>query len=537
MNLWFDRIQAFTQEYPSRAYVLVFFISLLLFSLNIQGLSIYALDEAKNVEAAREMYEQKDFVVPTFNYELRTDKPPLHYYFMMLGFHLFGIHALGARFFGAFVGALMVGFTFRFSHKFIGSKAAWMSTLVLWASLHLSLQFHMAVPDPYLITCFCLSIYFFFEYLQVGKAWALIGFYLMMGLGVLTKGPIAIALPGLIMLLHLISSKRLSWKTIGQLKPWWGALIVLGVSLPWFILVHQATDGVWTEEFFFKHNFRRFSEPMEGHGGIFLLSFAFVIGGMLPFSVFSPQALGFSWKQRKETQALDISLCAVLAVIGFFALSSTKLPNYTVPCYPFLAILIGTYFAKNIEVKKVDRYSLWLYLILSLGIVPAAYFGLRADPIIENLAYLSSGLLWVPIGAIFATFLLWKQQRFFPVVVTLTLSWVVTAFLFYFFLFPKIDQRNPVLQTQHVFEDNPPVVQYQLINRAFMFALQKPIPVLAEEEDIVSHFRQYPDDLLIIRKAYWEKLDSVPKMEIVAESPDLFEKHTTLILRLDKSTK
>ena len=120
-------------------------------------------------------------------------------------------------------------------------------------------------------------------------------------------------------------------------------------------------------------------------------------------------------------------------------------------------------------------------------------------------------------------------------VFSITLSWVFTAAIFYFFLFPKVDQRNPILQTQHVFKENPSVVQYQLINRAFMFALKKPIPVLNEEEEIIPHFRNHPEDLLIIRKAYWEKLDSVPQMEIVAESPDLFEKHTTLILRLAKS--
>ena len=394
MNRWFDQIQTFTHAYPKWAYVCVFFISLILFSLNIHGLSIYALDEAKNAECAREMYERSDFVVPTFNYELRTDKPPLHYYFMMLGFQVLGVKALGARFFGSLVGALLLLFTFRFSKKFIGIGAAWMSIGVLWASLHLSLQFHMAVPDPYLITCFALSIFFFFEYLQERATWALLSFYLMMGLGVLTKGPIAIALPGLIMLLHLISSKRLDWTTLKRLKPWWGAMIVLGISVPWFLLVHQATGGVWTEEFFFKHNVRRFAEPMEGHGGIFLLSLAFVIAGMLPFSVFSPQAIGFTWKQRKELPALDICFWAVVSIVGFFALSSTKLPNYTVPAYPFLAILIGTYFSKKRSSTKVDRYSFLFYLILAIGIPIAAYLGLKADPIIEDLAYLASGLMY-----------------------------------------------------------------------------------------------------------------------------------------------
>ena len=44
---------------------------------------IYILDEARNAQCAREMLQRKDFVIPTFNNELRQQKPPLHFYAMM----------------------------------------------------------------------------------------------------------------------------------------------------------------------------------------------------------------------------------------------------------------------------------------------------------------------------------------------------------------------------------------------------------------------------------------------------------------------
>jgi 4-amino-4-deoxy-L-arabinose transferase-like glycosyltransferase len=65
---------------------------------------IYILDEARNAEAAREMFVSGDWIVPTFNGQLRTDKPPLHYFFMIAGFKLFGTTALGARFFSTICG-------------------------------------------------------------------------------------------------------------------------------------------------------------------------------------------------------------------------------------------------------------------------------------------------------------------------------------------------------------------------------------------------------------------------------------------------
>ena len=534
MNHWISSTISYFLQSPSRAYLFVFVTSLLLFSLNIQGLSIYALDEAKNAECAREMYEQGELVVPTFNYQLRGDKPPLHYYFMMLGFQLFGVNEFGARFFGAFSGALLLLFTFRYTWKYLGKGTAWLSMGILWASLHLSLQFHMAVPDPYLITTMGLSILFFYEFLSERKVWALLCCYLTIGLGVLTKGPIAVALPGLIMLLHLLSTRQLHKKTLLSLKPWWGVLIVLGISLPWFILVHQATDGAWTEEFFFKHNLRRFSEPLEGHGGIFLITFAFIIGGMLPFSLFFPQAGIFAWKKRRESSFIDLCFWAVASIITFFAISSTKLPNYTVPAYPFVAILLANYLIKRNEYSLADKISYGLYMLIALALPVAAYMGIKADSIVADLYPLAWGLILVPIGALLGGYFIWRGQPI-HMFKTVTASWILTSAVFYFFLFPPIDDRNPVSQTLPLLENQPSIIQYQLINRAFNFYLKRPIPVLEEEEEIMPHFEQHPKDVLIVRKAYWEKLDSVPKMKIIAETPDLFEKHTTLILTLDKS--
>ncbi|WP_293445151.1 glycosyltransferase family 39 protein, partial [Persephonella sp.] len=131
--------------------IFIFICSFFVFSANIGGLSIYSLDEAKNSECAREMLERGDLIVPTFNYQLRTDKPPMHYYFMMLSYKLFGVNEFSARFFSSFFGALTVLITFLFGRRYLGEKVAFLSFIVLVSSLHLSVQFHMAVPDPYLI--------------------------------------------------------------------------------------------------------------------------------------------------------------------------------------------------------------------------------------------------------------------------------------------------------------------------------------------------------------------------------------------------
>lgn len=81
-------------------------LGLVVYSANSWNTSVYVLDEAKNAGCAMEMYQRNDWIVPTFNGELRTDKPPLHYFFMKMAYGVFGINPFSARFFSGLCGLL-----------------------------------------------------------------------------------------------------------------------------------------------------------------------------------------------------------------------------------------------------------------------------------------------------------------------------------------------------------------------------------------------------------------------------------------------
>ena len=93
-------------------------LSAIIFFSNLAGPSIYILDEAKNAGCAREMLTNQEYVVPTFNGTLRAQKPPLHYYFMILSYRLFEVNKLGARFFSAVFGVLTVLISFLLPEDF-----------------------------------------------------------------------------------------------------------------------------------------------------------------------------------------------------------------------------------------------------------------------------------------------------------------------------------------------------------------------------------------------------------------------------------
>lgn len=180
--------------------IIVLTFSLFLYLLNINGLSIYTFDEARNAGCAAEMFQKSEWIVPTFNDELRTLKPPLHYYFMIVAYKIGGINPFTTRFFSSLFGAFTILLTFFFAHRYLGRIPAWWAVFVLWSSLHFNIQIHMAVPDPYLIFFMTLLFFLFFHFLQTQKTIHLYGMYIAMGLCVLLKGPFAILLPGLIFL-------------------------------------------------------------------------------------------------------------------------------------------------------------------------------------------------------------------------------------------------------------------------------------------------------------------------------------------------
>src|ERR1700710_423249 len=89
---------------PNKIFWLLFSITAFILWFRLGATPIYILDEAKNAQCAREMLMRHNWIVPTFNGELRTDKPALHYWFMMLAYKTFGVHEWTARFFATIMG-------------------------------------------------------------------------------------------------------------------------------------------------------------------------------------------------------------------------------------------------------------------------------------------------------------------------------------------------------------------------------------------------------------------------------------------------
>ncbi|WP_010134085.1 ArnT family glycosyltransferase [Ochrovirga pacifica] len=520
-------------------YLWVFLCGFFICAFGIGSSIIYILDEAKNSEAAREMWIYGQYFKPTFNNVIRTDKPPFHYFLMMLGYKLFGVNAFGARFFSAVFGGMTFLSTYIFTKKHLGKSIAQITFWILIASFYFVQEFHLAVPDPYLIFWVSLTFFCYIDFFISREKKILWLLYFSVGFGMLTKGPIALVLPSLIALIHLLLTKDLSVKTILDFRFIPGILLALLLSAPWFYMAHIATDGVFTDGFFFKHNLDRFQNKMEGHGGIFLITIGFVILGMFPFSFWLFRALIHSLKQKKQNAFVFYGGLTVFVFIGFFAISSTKLPNYTMPCYPMIAVLLAWYFYTELKPKylegnlkafKIEWISL---MVISIALPIAGYIGLDLEKQLGNKGWVGLLIAFVPLGVIWAyrQFIRKQVNKSFK---TLVSTFALLSLMLFGVAFPILTKGTPVEVYKNKVGTQKQVVVFKRFDAAFPINFDRTYKVVNTLEEIDAFFERYPEGVVMTKTRKKEDLKKLEVYSLVFQQKSLFENHTTRVYQKSK---
>src|SRR5690606_2299992 len=115
--------------------ILILIAGIFLCFINLGGHPIYILDEAKNAEAAREMFVNNNWFVPTLYVECCMYKPPLHYWFMVISYKIFGVSAVAARIFSALFSVLSILSSYHFTKKFNTRKLGLITASVLCSAI------------------------------------------------------------------------------------------------------------------------------------------------------------------------------------------------------------------------------------------------------------------------------------------------------------------------------------------------------------------------------------------------------------------
>jgi 4-amino-4-deoxy-L-arabinose transferase-like glycosyltransferase len=353
-------------------YATLFFGCLIFHVLGTWTLPLIDRDEPRFAEASREMIQRADYVVPYFNNQLRLDKPPLAYWAQVASYRIFGESDFSARLPSAIAAALTALVILAWGRRIGTPGLAWWAAIIFTLSLQTFVHAKAAVADMWLVLFVTVAHWAGYELLQrptpnseetnrtpkikhqPSLAWWL-AFYLSLAFGFLAKGPIAWV--ALLTVVITISLAR-DWQLLGHFKFLRGILLMLAVVALWGIPALIETHGEFFAIGIGRHVVRRSLATMEGHGAnslrmyVLLLPFYFVtvFVSFFPWSIKLPWLIRRLWRNKKDGvdgagysgELIDKYLLTGIGIIFvIFTLVATKLPHYTLPAFPLLALLLA----------------------------------------------------------------------------------------------------------------------------------------------------------------------------------------------------
>ena len=419
------------------------------FFLFLGRLPLLDPDEGRYAEIPREMLELGDFVTPHLNYVKYFEKPPLHYWMNALSFSLFGQNEFAARFPAALLGLCGILLVYHVGRKLFGRREGLYAALVLGTSIGYQVQALMNIIDMTLTFCMTASLGFIFLAMQDGekrKGLYYHLFYLFAALAVLAKGLIGIVLPGMIILLFLLLTKR--WRLIREMRLVTGIPLFFLVCAPWFILV-SVRNPEFAKFFFLREHFQRFLTNVHGRYKPPWFFIPVLLGCMIPWIFFLPEAVKELWKERNARKIFLALWAAVIFV--FFSLSNSKLVPYILPVFPAIALLVGCILSDFIErdgkpLRKMI-YPAVATLVIA-GITAIFYPWYFSNPVVSLAGGVIIGVLFLAEALLILNFM--HRDKRMALIVTACLFSYLISIVGPHFVIEKLAVREAVLESAKI---------------------------------------------------------------------------------------
>jgi 4-amino-4-deoxy-L-arabinose transferase-like glycosyltransferase len=349
-----------------------FLISIFFFSFLAWDYPLLSPDEPRYAETAREMLASGNFIIPYLDGIPRLVKPVLFYWLDALSLKVFGLNEFAARFPSIVAASGLVSLAFLFGAL---NRIGILTAIITMTSLGIFIASKLAITDMLLNFFITAALVFFYlgfdqtNYKKMGEGyhdhkfsvWVILSI-VMMGLGFLTKGPIAFVIPlSIISIFLFFKADILIFLRTFIMEIGLGIFLAFIINIPWYCLVHIATNGEFTSQFFFDDNLNRFIKPHTGHSAPFWFYIPVIIAGLFPWSFFLVQSIfaqdfssGLNLKSEKSRQEKAAFFCAIWAIVIFiiFTISKTKLPTYILPIFLPLCFFIARWWDQRFSITK-----------------------------------------------------------------------------------------------------------------------------------------------------------------------------------------
>jgi 4-amino-4-deoxy-L-arabinose transferase-like glycosyltransferase len=342
--------------------------------------SLGLIDETEPLfaEASRQMLVTGDWITPFFNGETRFDKPALIYWCQAIAYSIFGVNEWAVRLPSALAALGLISLALYTIQWYLAKEdyleqkvrptRRWLTAALGAAIMALNPEMivwgRAGVSDMLLVGCMDSALLcFFLGYAQPSKSqvkarWYL-AFYILIAGAILTKGPVGIVLPALIIGIFLVYMGNAK-EVLREMRPFTGLLIILCLSLPWYVLVIWRNGENYINSFFGYHNVERFTSVVNRHSAPWYFYFIIVLLGFAPYSVYLPLAMArlkfwqrnYWLEQERSSQLGLFAFFWFITIFGFFTIAVTKLPSYVLPLMPAAAILVALLWSDIIKDKR-----------------------------------------------------------------------------------------------------------------------------------------------------------------------------------------
>ena len=351
-----------------RPWLLLLLLSLALYLPGLASLPPVDRDEARYIQATRQMLETGDFLRIRYQDEARNKKPAGVYWLQAASVGALStadatevwpyrlVSLLGAT------GAVLLAFLF--GQQIFDRRTALVAAGLLACCLDLVFEAHVATTDAMLLaTAVAAQGALASAYLtprrgdRFGPGLAAL-FWIAQALAILIKGPVVPAFSLLTILALVIADRRGAW--LKALRPLWGVPLLLVLVLPWLISIEIATQGQFLNEAVGHDLLGKVAGAQEAHGAPPGYYLALLPVTFWPGSLFLGFGAVWAWRNRRLPAARFLLAWAIPSWILLEAVP-TKLPHYVVPLYPALALLVARgLIAAAEEGMAVRRWATWL---------------------------------------------------------------------------------------------------------------------------------------------------------------------------------
>ena len=347
--------------------------------------------DAVQAQIARNMLDSGDWVTARLDGVMYIEKAPLIYWLIAICYKIFGVHDWSARIPVALSSIALAWLTAAFGMWAFGRKAGFYAGLVISTCVGLFLFTRIQIPDVMVALAMALSMWAFLRAIDNEeprpKFWAYV-FAATLGTSLLLKSLIGVVFPVAAVLIYLAITQQLRLWT--RLRPLEGIGIIIAIAAPWHVLATLRNPPYF--------DFTFHSTPGEYHGFLWffvmneqVLRFLnlryprdyntvpriwfwlFHLVWLFPWSVYFPSVAKLSFRPTDRAgKTRLLALCWTLFILVFFTFSTTQ-EYYSMPCYPALALLLGSAMATE------DKWNRW---------------GTRVLSIILALCAVAAGTLW-----------------------------------------------------------------------------------------------------------------------------------------------